>query len=101
MADSSSTGARTRTTTDHDTIRGWAEERGGSPATIPEAGDGDDPGALRIDVPGDEGAESLVEIGWSQWFEAFEQGELAFLYQEETSEGERSDFHKLVRRRSG
>jgi hypothetical protein len=101
MADSSSTGAPTRTTTDHDTIRRWAEERDGSPATVPESGDGDDTGVLRIDLPGDEGAESLVEIGWSEWFEAFEEGELAFLYQEETSDGERSDFRKLVRRRSG
>jgi hypothetical protein len=101
MADSSSSGSRTLTTTDHDTIRRWVDERNGAPAAVAETGDEDDPGVLRIDFPGYEGEESLVEIGWSEWFEKFEEGELAFLYQEETADGERSNFNKLVRRRDG
>jgi hypothetical protein len=48
---------------------------------------------------GDE--ESLEEIAWDEWLEAFEDNRLAFLYQEETKEGEESRFSKLVSRNGG
>jgi hypothetical protein len=87
-----------KTTTDHDEIRGWVEERGGRPVRVRDTGSGDDPGILRIDYPGFGGEESLEEISWEEWFEAFEDNGLAFLYQEETKEGEESRFSKLVSR---
>ena len=88
-----------KTTTDHDTIRKWVEERGGRPAGVKGTGGGDDPGILRIDFPG-YGAEeeSLEPISWDDFFKKFEQNKLAFLYQDETAGGEESPFFKFVKR---
>ena len=36
------------TTTDHDEIRRWVEERGGKPSRVKRTGGSDDPGILRI-----------------------------------------------------
>jgi hypothetical protein len=87
-----------KTTTDHETIRTWVEERKGKPARVKATGSGDDPGMLRIDFPGYSGEGTLEHIDWDTWFEAFESNELAFLYQEETSGGKTSRFNKLVAR---
>ena len=87
-----------QTTTDHDTIRRWVEERGGRPARVKDTGSGDDPGILRVDYPGRGDDEALEEISWEEFFEAFEENNLAFLYQEETSGGDESRFSKFVSR---
>jgi hypothetical protein len=84
------------TTTDHDTIRRWAEERGGHPATVGATREGDEAGILRIDFESTQ-AEGLERI-WEQFFRTFEESELAFLYQDETESGGTSRFFKLVRR---
>lgn len=83
-----------KTTTDHDTIRKWAEARGGRPARVEETADGG--GILRIDFQ--EPDEGLEEIGWDTFFEVFEDRKLAFLYQDETSGGGESRFNKFVDR---
>lgn len=85
-------------TIDHDTIRKWAEDRGGYPATVKRSEKGGEPGILRIDFPGYSGAESLERISWDDFFEAFEENNLAFLHQDHTAGGELSRFCKLVRR---
>ena len=90
--------AESKTTTDHDEIRRWVEERGGQPARVRDTGDGDDPGILRIDFPGVGEDDELERISWDDWFAAFEENGLAFLYQEETKDGEESRFSKLVSR---
>lgn len=87
-----------KVTTDHEKIRSWAEERGGTPAAVKGTGSGDDPGVLRIDFPGYTGQESLKPITWEQFFEKFEKEHLAFLYQEETKDGDESRFSKLTNR---
>ena len=87
-----------KTTTDHDTIRKWIEERGGRPAAVKGTGGGDDPGILRVDFPGAGDEDSLEEISWEEFFDKFEENDLAFLYQEETSGGKESRFFKFVRR---
>jgi len=81
-----------RVTTDHDEIREWVEERGGHPAKVKGTE------LLRIDYPGFSGEDSLTEITWETFFEAFEENNLAFLYQEETKDGKQSRFSKLVDR---
>ena len=91
----------TKTTTDHDTIRRWVEERGGRPARVKGTGSNGDPGVLRIDFPGFSGEESLEPISWEEFFSAFEENNLAFLYQDETKEGGESRFSKLVSRNGG
>ena len=86
------------TTTDHDTIRKWVEERGGRPAAGKATGGRDDPGILRIDFPGRGEDDRLEEISWEEFFEKFEENNLAFLYQEKTAGGDESRFFKFVRR---
>ncbi len=89
--------ADSKTTTDHDTIKKWAEERNGHPATVERTAEGDEAGILRIEFEqGDSNA--LTEISWDEFFSKFEEENLAFLYQEETSDGETSRFFKLVSR---
>jgi hypothetical protein len=87
-----------KSTTNHEKIRSWVEERGGKPAAVKGTGSGDDPGILRIDFPGYTGEESLRQISWEQFFEKFEKEQLAFLFQEETKEGNESRFSKLTNR---
>jgi hypothetical protein len=90
--------ASSKTTTDHDEIREWVEARGGRPARVKRTGKGDDPGLIRIDFPGFSGEGSLEEISWEDFFKAFEDNELAFVYQEKKKSGEPSTFSKLVSR---
>ncbi len=87
-----------KTTTDHDTIRRWAEERGGKPARVKGTGGDNDPGMIRIDFPGYSGEGKLEEIPWEDWFKKFDESNLALVYEEHTSAGERSNFNKLVGR---
>jgi hypothetical protein len=87
-----------KTTTDHEEIRRWVEERGGWPAAVKDTGGKDDPGLLRIDFPGYSGNQSLEKISWEDFFEKFEEKNLAFLYQDEKRDGEESRFFKLINR---
>lgn len=90
----------TQHTTDHDTIRRWAEDRGGRPAAVRSTQRGkDDVGIIRIEFPDAPRAhdEALEEIGWDEFFRKFDEAGLALLYQEKTSEGEKSNFNKLVK----
>lgn len=86
-----------KTTTDHQEIRRWADERGGVPASVRGTGNSE-AGVLRIDFPGVGAEESLQEISWEEFFDKFEKERLAFLYQEETKSGDTSRFFKLVNR---
>jgi hypothetical protein len=49
-------------------------------------------------TPGYSGQDTLEEITWDEFFETFEASDLAFLYQEETKDGELSRFSKFVSR---
>jgi hypothetical protein len=86
------------TTTDHQTIRQWAEARQGKPSRVKGTDNGDDSGVLRIDFPGYSGEDSLEEISWDDFFRKFEESDLALVYQETTADGEPSNFNKLVSR---
>ena len=85
-----------KTTRDHGEIRRWAEERGGKPSHVKSTGSSEDVGILRIDFPGYSGQGSLETITWEDWFDKFDERNLALLYQEETAEGQRSNFNKIV-----
>lgn len=90
--------ATSKVTTDHEQIRRWGTERGGHPAHVKGTGHGRDLGVLRIDFPGFSGDDTLEQVEWNEWFEAFDAKRLAFLYQERTADGEISRFNKLVSR---
>ena len=85
-------------TQDHETIRRWAEERDGKPATVASTHSGDDAGLIRLDFPGYSGEGSLEEISWEEWFRKFDESDLVLLYQETLADGGRSNFNKLVSR---
>lgn len=91
-------GSETRTTTDHDEIRRWVDQNGGTPASVRGTEEGGEPGVLRIDFPGGAGEDQLEPISWDDWFQKFDDAGLAFLYQAERSGGGGSTFFKLVRR---
>lgn len=85
-------------TTDHDEIRDWVEERDGRPCVVRDTG-ANGSGVLRIDF-GEEG-DDLEEIEWEEFFEIFDESELAFLHQDETADGDISRFNKFVRAEGG
>jgi hypothetical protein len=87
----------TRTTTDHEEIKRWAEDRGGRPSTIKGTGEKNDAGLLRINFPGYKEA-NLEDITWDEFFEKFEEKKLAFIYQDQMTSGKPSRFNKLVSR---
>lgn len=88
--------AEAKTTTDHDLIRRWVEDRDGWPASVKGTGK-QDPGVLRIGFR-EESTDALEPIDWDAFFEKFEDENLAFLYQDQTSDGNISRFFKLVAR---
>ncbi len=86
------------TTTDHEEIRQWAEERGGKPACVDGTGKKGDIGLMRIEFPGKPNANdsNLKEITWDEFFEKFDERKLALVYQIETAGGQKSNFNKII-----
>jgi len=90
--------ASARTLTEHDEIRRWAEDRSASPACVRGTGNHGDIGMIRLDFPGYSGGQSLQKIDWDEWFDKFDNNNLALLVQDQTASGEQSNFNKLVNR---
>ncbi|MGZ3458226.1 MAG: hypothetical protein ACXU86_06915 [Archangium sp.] len=86
-------------TIDHDEIRNWAEARCGRPSMVTGTGEGGHPGILRIDFPGYSGRGTLEPISWDEFFEKFEESNLALVLSEH-AHGHRSNFNKLIARES-
>jgi len=84
--------------TNHDEIRKWAEERKATPSCVKGTGGKNDTGMIRLDFPGFSGEDSLQEISWDEWFEKFDENDLALLVQDKTAKGQKSNFNKLVSR---
>ena len=87
--------AEATTTTNHDEIRQWIEERDGRPAAVRTKGKG---GILRVDFG--EPEENLEPIEWDEFFQIFDNNKLAFLHQDNTGGGKVSRFNKFVERGS-
>lgn len=90
--------ASSRVLTDHDEIQRWAEERGARPSAVQRTHTDDNVGIIRLDFPGYSGEGSLEEIEWDEWFDKFDDHNLALIVQDETAEGEKSNFNKIVSR---
>lgn len=90
--------SQSKTTTNHEEIRKWAEERNGKPSHVKQTGGPHDAGILRIDFPGYSGEGKLEEISWEEFFKKFDEQGLALVYQEKTADGQKSNFNKLVAR---
>jgi hypothetical protein len=89
--------SKAQRTRDHETIRSWVEARNGHPATVSSTKGDDDAGLLRIDFPDEEPDGDLEEISWDEFFEKFDEEDIEFLYQDESSGGKASRFCKFVR----
>src|SRR5262249_22796669 len=86
-------------TTDRDTIRRWVERRRGRPAAIRARSREDYEAAPpRIDFPEYRSTGVVRRISWDEFFRKFEEKRLAFVYREETSNGEMSRFFRFVYR---
>ena len=96
-----SSAGSSKTTTNHDQIRRWAEARGGRPACVQGTDGGGDEGVIRLMFPNapQSNDDSLNEIDWDEWFEKFDESGLALVYQDKTAGGRPSNFNKLVSRR--
>jgi hypothetical protein len=83
-----------KTTTDVDEIREWAESNGGKPACVGGTGGKGDPGMLRLMFPDSPFAndDKLHEMSWEDWGKAFEANELALIYEPDNR------FNKIVAR---
>jgi hypothetical protein len=86
-----------KTTTDHEAIRKWAEKRGGHPTSVTGTEHGkESAGVLRLDFGVKD--EKLHAVDWDAFFDKFEEAKLAFLYQDKASNGKISRFHKFIHR---
>ena len=85
------------TTVDHETIKTWTEKRGGRPSIVRATeNNGRKGGVLRLDFA--EKDEAFDEVSWDDFFEVFEESNLAFLYQDKTADGKESRFNRFVHR---
>jgi hypothetical protein len=88
--------AQAETTTDHNAIRKWIEQRKGKPTKVKGTEGGDGEGILRVDFA--EPDEKLEPVDWDEFFKTFEDRKLAFLHQDKTADGHLSRFFKFVHR---
>ena len=88
--------ADVRITTDHQQIRQWIQARGGHPARVRGTAVSGSSGVLLIDY-GDAVTEQPEQITWDDFFQGFEENDLAFLYPDDTDE---TRLAKLVSRES-
>lgn len=84
---------RSLATTHHEVIKQWAEARNATPATVSGTEHGDHLGVLRFDFGGD--SEDLRHVSWEEWFNTFDARGLNFIYQEQRSDGQQSNFFRL------
>ena len=98
-------GVRTRSTRDHDTIRGWAAMHHAEPATGeatasgPATTDVKDGGAgVRFNFPG---FAPFRPIAWDEWLAHFDQHQLLFVYEEQDPDQIARRAHELFAARGG
>lgn len=84
----------TSKTTDHDKIEQWVSAHDGVPAVVEDTQSGNQPGVLRIHFPKASDDSDFKELPWDEFFQQFEDDDLAFLYQDKDD----STFHKFVSR---
>jgi hypothetical protein len=70
-----------KVTVDHDEIRRWAEARRAKPALVRGTG------IVQLDFPGFSGQGKLDPISWEDWFDRFEESNLAVVLDEKTLVG--------------
>ena len=84
-------------TVDNDEIRGWMEEHGGTPAILKETSDDglESPDMLHISF--NPQSPDMEEMDWEEFFERFENENLALVYDDEDLETTPPDFELIDR----
>lgn len=87
---------QTHKTQDHTEIQHWIEERDGKPGLVRGSDEASTVPSLAVDFP-DHSQEMTVEsISWEEFFTRFDAEGLVFVYKDETTGGEKSNFYKVV-----
>ncbi len=87
---------QTLVTRNHEVITRWADQRDAVPVTVPGSEHDGHLGVLRFDFErGADKEDRLEEVSWDEWFEAFDERDLVFIYQEHLSNGDDSNFFRL------
>lgn len=84
---------QTLATRERSVVEAWASERGGVPTTVPGTERGGRAGVLRLKFTDD--ADRLEEISWDEWFRAFDERDLVFVFQQRKADGSQSTFFRL------
>lgn len=85
-------------TIEHRVVREWAEKRGLVPTTIRGTWGSDLPTPLQLTEPEADADPARIELTWDQFFEIFEDRQLAFTYQDDDVSGVPSQYYKFERR---
>ena len=96
MAEDTARTGNTETTTEHETIRNWIEERGSTAAEVTEPA-GDDPGSLAV-IPEGTMDDSVRGVSWEEFFKIFDEEELAFVHQIDKEDPDEQWFCAFVER---
>ena len=86
--------------TDYDEIRGWIEEHNGMPVTLKEASENGEESTDMLHVAFGTLSSDMEEMGWDEFFERFENENLALEYDDEAEEGETPSFELVDRDRA-
>ena len=76
-----------KATTNHNEIKRWIVNHGGSPAIFDDPQAKADLPSIHVDFPGDRDAEYMQEavvitkVSWEEFFKKFEEKKLAFIYE--------------------
>lgn len=88
-----------RVTTNHSTIKQWAENRGGIPVRIRQDGSTPGLGDIKIYFPDtEEKGENWEELPWNEFLEQFENQKLAMEYKENDANGDVSLYYQMLDR---
>lgn len=82
-----------KVTTDHEEIRQWVEDHDGRPAAVSDP-NGSTNRAVKIFFPDQYVSDPIEEITWDEFFNKFEEEDLAFMYQDDDD----SRFFRIVER---
>lgn len=83
-------------TTDHEHIRRWVDDLGGTPSAVPLDA-AEDPGLLRFEFSDDDDG-PFESLDWETFFERFEADELALLYRTPDEDEDPSQCYELTDR---
>lgn len=89
-------------TRNHDEIRKWAQEHGAIPCEVAGMDRNGDASVLRFEfsnAPNRSG--NVKEVSWDEFFTKFDQNNLQLLYQDQSGDGARSNFNKIIRAEQG